>query len=424
MLSDSLPRRSKGIFYGWWIVLAGFIIQMFSGCLLFHGFGTYVLPLQAEFAWSRAQVSGAFSVVQAESGLLGPLQGWLIDRYGPRAVMRVGFVVFGLGFVLFSRMDSLFTFYFSFAIIALGWSLAGFMPVATTIAHWFWRWRSTALGIMLVGMGTGGLLVPVMVWSLSIYGWRTTAQASGLLIILLGLPLSQLMRHRPEDYGYRPDGAVGGRVDEKGRKEQEVEPSFTTRQALRTSAFWFLALGHGLALVVVGVVLVHQIPHMVEGMGLSTEMAAANVAVMVGMTMAGQLVGGYLGDRFDKRLIMFACMWLHGGGLLVFAYADSVAAARLFAVLHGTAWGVRGTLVNTIRADYFGRASYGTVSGFASLITMVGMTLGPLFAGFVHDWTGSYQTAFLVIAVLVALGSGAFLLARKPELPNVGAVTS
>ena len=150
-------------------------------------------------------------------------------------------------------------------------------------------------------------------------------------------------------------------------------------------------------------------------MGLSPERAAANVAVLVAVTMASQMVGGYLGDRVEKRLIMFACMWLHAGGLLVFAYADSAAEAKVFAVLHGTAWGVRGTLVNAIRADYFGRTSYATISGFASLVIMVGMTIGPLFAGFVYDWTGAYRTAFLVLAALVALGSVAFLLARKPE---------
>ena len=206
MLFNSLRQRAQRVFYGWWIVLAGFAIQAFNGCLLFHGFGAYVLPLQAEFSWSRAQISGVFSMLRAESGLLGPLQGWLIDRYGPRALMRVGFVLFGAGFALFSRVDSLPSFYLSFAVIALGSSLGGFMSLSTTIAHWFVRRRSTALGFMLAGMGTGGLLVPAMVWSLSEYGWRSTALVSGLLVMLVGLPLSQLMRRRPEDYGLLPDG--------------------------------------------------------------------------------------------------------------------------------------------------------------------------------------------------------------------------
>ena len=147
---------------------------------------------------------------------------------------------------------------------------------------------------------------------------------------------------------------------------------------------------------------------------MSQEAAAVNVTLLVWVVMVGQLTGGYVGDRVNKRLVMFVCMWLHVGGLLVFALADSAWEARLFAVLHGTAWGVRGTLINAIRADYFGCVSYAAITGYASLIIMMGMTLGPLFAGRMYDWKGHYQTAFIVLAVLGGLGSGAFLAARKP----------
>ena len=406
--SSSAPKRK--LFYGWWIVLSGFCVQLLHGALLFHGFGAYVLPLQGEFGWKRAEISGVFSMVRAESGLLGPLQGWLISRYGPRLVMQVGLTLFGAGFFLLAEIDSLISLYLSFALIALGASLGGFMPISSTIANWFVRRRSTALGLMLAGMGLGGTLVPLLIHAIATLGWRTTAQISGAAIVVLGLPLAQIMRGRPEDHGYAPDGDATSGSEE----EQAAEPSFTVRQALRTPAFWLLSLGHGSALLAVGAVLTHQIPHMVEGLGMSQEAAAVNVALLVWVTMCGQLAGGYLGDRVNKRLVMFVCMWLHVGGLLVLAMADSVWEARLFAVLHGTAWGVRGSLINAIRADYFGRASYAAVTGYASLIIMMGMTLGPLFAGFMFDWQGHYQTAFIVLAALVGLGSGAFLAARKP----------
>ncbi|NKB67803.1 MAG: MFS transporter [Candidatus Latescibacteria bacterium] len=404
----------KPLFYGWWIVLASFFVQILQGALLFHGFGTYILPLQSEFGWKRAEIAGVFSMVRAESGLLGPLQGWLIGRYGPRQVMRVGFVLFGIGFWQFSRVDSLIQLYLAFALIALGASLAGFMSIASTIANWFVRRRSTALGLMLAGMGLGGTLVPLLVYAMATVGWRATAQISAVAVVLLGLPLAQIMRRSPEDHGYLPDGDSAPL--DKGEEPQE-EPAFSVRQALRTPAFWLLSLGHASALLAVGTVLAHQIPHMVEGLGMSQKEAGLNVALLVWVTMMGQLSGGYLGDRVNKRLVMFACMWLHVAGLLVFALVDSVWGARIFAVLHGTAWGVRGTLINAIRADYFGRASYAAISGYASLIIMMGMTLGPLFAGFLRDWLGNYQLAFIVLAGLVGLGSGAFLAARKPVPP-------
>jgi len=111
-------------------------------------------------------------------------------------------------------------------------------------------------------------------------------------------------------------------------------------------------------------------------------------------------------------------MWMHAVALVLFAFATSQFETTLFAAIHGTAWGVRGTLINAIRGDYFGRASYALISGFASLVIMVGMTTGPLFAGYLHDLTGSYQQAFIVLAGCSALGSLALILARKPAAPN------
>lgn len=414
---SSTPLKRPRLFFGWYIALASYAIHVLNGGLLFHAFSAYILPLQAEFGWSRAAVSGVFSMVRAESGILGPLQGWLIDRYGPRTVMRVGIFLFGLGYLAFSYIESLSQFYLAFALIALGSSFGGFISIATTITNWFVRQRSTVLGITMTGMGVGGLLVPIIIWSLTEYGWRTTAFYSGLLIWLVGLPCTQLMRHRPEQYGLRPDGDAEV-LDKEGHVVADSEVQFSARQALRTPTFWFLSAGHSAALFVVGTVLVHQIPHMIEHVGLTPEQAAANVTLLVAFSIAGQLSGGWVGDRVDKRWTMIACMWMHAIALVFFAYADSQLDTMLFAVLHGTAWGVRGTLINTIRADYFGRAAFATISGFASLVIMVGMTAGPLFAGFLHDALGDYQRAFVIMAGLSALGSIFLWLARKPEAPG------
>jgi len=163
---------------------------------------------------------------------------------------------------------------------------------------------------------------------------------------------------------------------------------------------------------------VHQIPHMVEHVGLSAEQAALNVTLLLAFSIAGQAAGGWIGDRVDKRWTMIACMWTHAGALVLLAYADSQVHTMLFAALHGTAWGVRGTLINAIRADYFGRAAFATISGFASLVIMVGMTAGPLFAGVLYDALGNYQRAFVILAALSALGSVFLWLARKPQVPE------
>lgn len=400
------------MFYGWIIVAAGFVIQLLSGGLLFHAFSAYVLPLQAEFGWSRTILASAFALLRMESGMLGPLQGWLIDRYGPRRVMSIGNSLFAAGFLLFSRIDSLTSFYLSLALIALGSSLGGFMPIAATVIQWFSRRRSAALGLTLAGMGTGGLLVPGVVYLIQQQGWRWMAVLSALLIAIITIPASQLMRRRPEDHGQLPDGELTD--DSKGQQAAPTEPRFTARQALRTPAFWYLSLVHASALLIVGTVLVHQIPHMVEAVGLTQARAGSVVAMLVMIVIGGQLLGGLLGERADKRWIIFVAMWMHAAAMIIFAYATTLAGAAIFAVLHGLAWGARGTIINSIRAEYFGRRAYATVSGYSSLLIMIGMTSGPMFSGFVRDLTGSYRGAFLTLAAIAVLASFAALAARAP----------
>jgi len=235
---------------------------------------------------------------------------------------------------------------------------------------------------------------------------------SALLIACITIPASQLMRRRPEDYGQRPDGGLD--QQEASVTPQQAEPSFSAVEALRTRAFWFLSLVHASALLIVGTVLVHQIPHMVEGVGLSQTRAGQVVALLVVVVIGGQLSGGWIGDRVDKRWIIFIAMWMHAVAMVVFAYATTIAGTMIFAILHGAAWGIRGTIINSIRADYFGRRAYATISGFSAMLIMVGMTSGPLFSGIVRDLTGSYRGAFLTLALLAVLGSIAALAARPP----------
>jgi MFS family permease len=415
-------RTSPRLFYGWVIVAAGYVVQALNGGLLFHAFSAYVLPLQSEFGWNRTLLSSAFALIRMESGILGPLQGWMIDRFGPRRVMTVGNLLFAAGFVLLAQMQSLTGFYVSLAVVALGSSLGGFMPIATTVTNWFSRRRSTALGITLSGMGAGGLLVPAVVHLIAENGWRWMALLSAALIAGLAVPAAQFMRRRPEDHGQTVDGEPERPVVE-GEAPRPEEPAFTARQALRTSTFWLLSLVHASALLIVGTVLVHQIPHMVEGIGLSATTAGSVVGVLVVVVMCGQLLGGWIGDRVNKRLIIFGAMWVHAVAMAVFAYAETSTGAVVFALLHGAAWGVRGTLINSIRADYFGRASYATISGFSSLLIMIGMTSGPMFSGIVYDLTGSYRGAFLTLAGLACVASVAALLARPPVPPATASTT-
>ena len=241
-----------------------------------------------------------------------------------------------------------------------------------------------------------------------------------LTVLVIGLPLVQVVRHRPEAYGEVPDGQLpDDHIQSESGGSHTLGPDFTARQAMRTPAFWLISSGHALALLTVSSVMVHLIAHLTEGLNYSVAQAGGVVALLTGFQLLGQLSGGYLGDRINKRLICAACMVAHAAGLLIVTYATSFAMVLAFTVLHGLAWGTRGPLMVALRADYFGARSFGTIMGFSSLIVMLGMSSGPVFAGIMADIYGNYEVGLSVLAGLSLLGSLCFAFARAPRLPQL-----
>lgn len=402
------------IFYGWRMVAAGSGIQFLQSALLHQAFGAYFAVLVEELGWSKTSLSGAAALQPMEAAVLGPVLGWVVDRFGPQGMIRIGIVTFGVGFILLSQIDSLAEFYGAFVVIALGSSLCGFFPVNVAIIHWFEKFRARALSALSLGIALGGIVVPLVAWWMQSFGWRATALASGLLAIVVGWPLAQVFRRRPEDYGLTVDGLPPAAAD-AGDAEASTQRGYSAREALRTSAFWLLSLGHGFALLIVYAVNVHAITHMKEGLGYSVAQAALVITLMTLAQVGGVLVGWAIGDRFQKRFIAAVCMLMHAAGLLMLTYAAGPAMLVAFALLHGGAWGLRGPFMQAIRADYFGRRSIGMILGLSSIIVVIGQIGGPMVAGVLADLTGNYRAGFTVLALLAGVGSLFFLLAKPPK---------
>ena len=413
LTSDHKKNTNNKFFYGWYIVSAGFSIQLLIGSLMIHSFTAYFPLLEAQFGWSRATLSGAFALSRAESGLLGPLQGWLIEKYGPRMMAVFGMCLFGIGFILFSQIDSILGYYVTFFLMAAGSSIAGHLTVATAIINWFNRKRGIAVGLSSTGFGLAGIQVPLIEWSLTTQGWRDTAFYSGIGIIIVGIPVSLILRRDPEPYGYLPDGDNRSEVGTIDNQDQDLT-GFTVREAIKTSSFWYLGIGHALSLLTVGAVSLHLVPHVVDSVGLSVTIASTAVAVMTVFFVTGQVVGGFLGDKYSKRWLAAIGTLMHAVALLILAYSTNIIMVYIFSILHGSAWGLRGPIMATIRADYFGRAYFPSIMGFSSLIIMLGMTVGPLFAGYMADVFGDYKLGFIIISALAALASIFFVLAKPP----------
>lgn len=413
------------IFYGWKIVMASAGLQILQAMLLHQAFGAYVAVLTVEQGWSKTSLSAASAMLSVEAALLGPLIGWFLDRFGAKGVIKIGVMMFGIGFIFMSQIDSLLGFYLAVAVIAIGASMAGYFPLNVAVIQWFEKKRARALSFVGLGFALGGVFVPIIAGSIELFGWRAAAMGSGIAAIVIGYPLASLFKRRPEDIGEVVDGhAAQAKLTEKeGDKPSKPEPEFTAAQALRTRAFWLLAAGHGLALVVVMAVNTHAINHMRISLGYSIAEGSVYIMLMTMCQVAGVLLGGYLGDKFDKRLVATACMLLHATGLIALTYAQGPFELVLFAVAHGLAWGLRGPFMQAIRADYFGRKAIGMILGLSAMITALGQGIGPLLAGFLGDVTGNYILGFNVLSGLAIVGAVAFWLAKRPQPPGYHSAT-
>lgn len=425
------------IFYGWKMVGAACAIQFLLGALLLQSFGLYIAVLSEEMGWSKTTLSGAAALQSAESAIIGPLLGWLMDRLGPQSIIRWGIVIFSAGLLLLSQVNSVASFYFSAALMAVGASLAGYFPLSVAIVHWFEKQRARALSIMSMGLALGGLVVPLMAWSMQQWGWRNTALATGILSLVVGLPMARVIRRRPEDHGEYVDGIAPTEKPLEQATQKPIEQTsatplatvsepkapapagFTARQALATRAFWMLALGHGLALLVVTAVNVHAITHIKEGLGYSVATAGWVIMLMTFGQLLGVLLGAGMGDRYEKRKVAALCMLSHAVGLLFLTFSTHFVELVGFAVFHGLAWGLRGPLMQAIRADYYGVGAIGAIMGISAAVIAVGQIAGPMVAGVLADLTGDYRLGFTLLALTAALGSVAFMLATKP-LHKVG----
>ncbi len=426
MTSKPAERR---FFYGWWIVGSGFLAQLILG-IASQAFTTYMVPMGREFGWSKAALSGPRSVVGAETALLGPVQGYLVDRVGPRMVMGIGVFLLGLGMVLFGLVTNMWQYYAANILGGVGSSLCGLLVVSTAINTWFRRKRTMAMAVATIGFSVAGILaVPLIVWVQTSFGWRAAAIISGLAIWLIGIPTTALLRPSPEAMGMHPDGeapapppspearAAAAAASTTARVSGAGMLDFDAREAMHTSAFWLIGMGSGLYILVQSAIFVHLFPHLEEGVGMSRGTAATALMVMNIVNIGGRLAGGWLGDRYAKHITLAIGSVGSGVAVLLLAFATSTTPVLIFAALYGLCWGVRVPLVNSVAGEFFGRTSYGKILGTLQLIAAPLGIVGPLATGYAADVQGNYRDVLVVLAVMVLLSGVMFFLVRPPAVP-------
>ncbi len=409
------PGRPR-IFYGWWIVAACFTIAMYVSGAVFYGFTAIFEPIAEEFGWSYTSISIAASIRGLEAGLLAPVAGIIVDRWGPRRLVFGGVICIGLGLLLLSQVHSIGMFYLAFILMSLGISSCGISVTVTTVANWFRRRVGLATGITICGYGAAGLLVPLMVRMVDVFDWRAAIAIMGAGMFIIGLPLSTLLRHKPEQYGYLPDGEESSRVvfDGSSMKLPAREISITVRQAMKTRVFWIILLAVMPQFMVMPAVITHVMPYL-SSIGITRTMSGLVATAIPLLSIGGRLGFGWFSDRYAaKRMAAFALTMLTLG-LVCFEFVSPGWTWLLapFLVLVGFGYGGINTMVGVLLRGHFGRGNFGTIMGFAWGILMLGTMAGPPIAGWVFDTWGSYQGTWVAMAGTTFVG--AIIMAISPR---------
>lgn len=413
------PWVGKRPFYGWVIVIVSGLTQFIQG-IASQSFATYMVPLQRQFGWSRAALAGPRSITQMENAILGPIQGYLVDKFGPRMNMVVGTLVMGLGLVLFGLTNSLLMYYLSNVIIALGTSFQGLLVVSVAVDQWFRRKRSMAQAVMLLGFSMAGVVgVPAVVLAQTTVGWQTSAILNGLVVWAVGLPCSLLFRRSPKPYGLLPDGDVPGvhAAAETSAHDAIEEYDFTLSQALHTRSFWLLAFGLAIGQLGMAATGVHLFLHLEQGVGLSRTTAAVIWTIVSITTMPARLIGGFFGDRLPKHILLGAGIAMMALSQLILGLATSFSMALAYALLYGVGWGGRAPVMISIQGEYFGRKSQGIIRGWLAVVSVPLTIAAPVVVGHVADVQGNYRIVFSLLSFLGFIGAILIFLAVRPKSP-------
>ncbi len=423
--------KMKNIFYGWWIVLAAVFMNILAGGTFFYGFSVFFNPIRLTFGWTAAATSVAYALRNLESGFLTPVVGLLADKIHPRNLLLIGWAVAGLGFLLMSRIDSLWAFYGSFLTIAIGFSFGSWIVLTTVVARWFNKKRSRAFTLIGVGYGLCGVLAPLMQLSVNNFGWRTSLVIIGAIIWVIGIPLCFVIRDQPSKYGYLPDGdtaTVSPQHKETPDSPSETVPAtrvrgsstsgldLTVKATLRTSAFWLLSLAFLCQHMATSALMVHIVPYL-ESVGFSSAIAAAGITGLTLATLIGRLGFGFIGDVKNKKHLMAIALLLQAIGIFIFSYVGVVGIwFVIFSILvYSTGFGGTIPLMPAIQADYFGTKNFGAIMGFMSVASLVGSLISPVLAGWFFDNTGSYHLVWQILALTTLPAIPLVLAAKSPK---------
>jgi MFS family permease len=391
---NRIRKSLAGLYYGWRMIGLVSALRVLGGGLHQYGFTVFFLPVTQDLGLTRASTSLAFSLARAEGSLAAPIVGYLIDRYGPKPMMFTAALLAGIGYILFSFVNSYATFLMVYlGVISLSFT-AGFVHAPTVIANsWFIRLRARAMTVVSAAVPVGGALItPLLGIAVHTFGWRWAAFFAGVLFLVAGLPLCIGIKRSPESIGMAADGAP--LQNTSGERSQDLtsnnqEPEITAREAFRSPIFWNLICSMTCRSVAFTTVTTHFIPMMVWK-GLSQTEASVLLAAFAIFNLPIHFLLGWIADFVNKPKLVTICLLLGVVAVLPMLWSDSLWALWFFACLY-TVIDASIPVFWASVGDFFGRKSFGTIRGNMNLFYTWGAILGPFAAGMIYDRTAALR---------------------------------
>ena len=388
------------LYYGWVIVIIAIVGGAFTSGAGVWGPSVFVAPMSEELGWSRSAFFGAFTVRALVAGALAPVLGPLQDtQNGPRMLMIVSACTLGGSLVLLKFVENLWFFYLVFGGLGAISSVAlGGMVTNAIVPKWFIRKRGRAMGLASIGTAMGPLLFPISVQAIvSSVGWRDGWLVLGLVTLAVLIPLSFLIRTRPEDLGLIPDGEEPMATNPiKATTPVNKEEDYSRGEAIRTPTFWLLAISFSLATLSMGGFFANWLPYF-QDIGFTAAVGSlAAVAYGIG-SISVRLLWGLLSERYSVRHLLVIQAFLTAISVFFFLHISGPTTLVLAGGFHGLAVGGFFIMRPLIIANYFGRRHLGAVNSLFRPLTTITSSLSPLLIAGLFDVYGSYLWAFTAV---------------------------
>jgi MFS family permease len=407
----------KEVYYGWWIVLASFLVAFYVAGTTFYGFTAFIEPLTNEFGWSYSQISIAASIRGLEMGLLSPFVGILADRLGPRKLLVSGAIVLGSGLILLGLIQSLPMYYGAFILIAFGAGGCTSVVTMTAIANWFDKNVGKAMGITSSGFGAGGLLIPFIIAMIAAFGWRITLIMLGIGVWVIVIPAALVIRQKvslDSEESTKPPAEIA--IHPCSR--QTAVRKFQYKDLMKTKSFLLINFAEFIRMMVLMAVVTHIMPYL-EALDVSRQNAGLIAAAVPVLSIIGRLGFGWLGDLFETKYVIALSYSIMGLGMLALCYADLITMIYLFLFFFSIGLGGVAVLRGAFLRELYGKYNFGKLLGIMMGFGACGGLIGPTMAGYVFDQTGSYFSIWLAFSAIIVL-SIFFVMRIESKVKDLG----